>query len=437
MVTFFLINPNREVSAISILVSMNGMKYRRSIRESVQVKLWNNNKKQVKVTKEFITSNDINDRIQRWKVAALNTISYFKERFNPPTKEEFFYHLDQEFYRDDIDEKKVALFSDFLRVYIDRYKNVRSESTVKKYYTTLSKIEQYQKEKQKRLIFADIDINFYNDFKSWMFRQNYSDNYFGCIIKVVKQVYKEARYVDKLHDFDEINHKDFIITKRDSDSIYLTNDELLRIHRLKFSKELVREHFPGLNDRRVQQKIDSLSLVRDRFLIGAYTGLRVSDFGRLADINFGEYIRIRTTKTGTDVVIPTHPVIKEIFKRGFDPMLIVSDQKINEHIKEIAKMAGITEPVLINRFKGGTNEQVTAPKYSLVATHTARRSFATNAYKAGVPTIAIMKITGHRKESTFLKYIKVSAQENAEMLKNHPFFKNAVPNAEPNSSDEL
>lgn len=54
---------------------------------------------------------------------------------------------------------------------------------------------------------------------------------------------------------------------------------------------------------------------------------------------------------------------------------------------------------------------------------TARRSFATNAYKAGVPTIAIMKITGHRLESTFLKYIRVSAKENAEILSNHPFFK--------------
>ena len=65
------------------------------------------------------------------------------------------------------------------------------------------------------------------------------------------------------------------------------------------------------------------------------------------------------------------------------------------------------------------------PKYQLVSSHTARRSFATNAYKSGVPTIAIMKITGHTKESTFLKYIKVSAQENADMLSRHPFFANS------------
>lgn len=65
--------------------------------------------------------------------------------------------------------------------------------------------------------------------------------------------------------------------------------------------------------------------------------------------------------------------------------------------------------------------ELIVPKYKLISSHTARRSFATNAYKAGVPTIAIMKITGHTKESTFLKYIRVSAEENAELLSQHPF----------------
>ena len=85
-------------------------------------------------------------------------------------------------------------------------------------------------------------------------------------------------------------------------------------------------------------------------------------------------------------------------------------------------MAGIDEEVLVNKNVGGRNTEVVLPKYQLVSSHTARRSFATNAYKAGVPTIAIMKITGHKLESTFLKYIRVSAEENAELLSNHPFF---------------
>ena len=143
---------------------------------------------------------------------------------------------------------------------------------------------------------------------------------------------------------------------------------------------------------------------------------------------------MRTQKTGTKVVIPIHPVVREIIDRGYDFNTTMPDQKINKYIKEIARLAGITDKVTINRNIAGKNTEETFFKYELVTTHTARRSFATNAYKAGVPTIAIMKITGHTRETTFLKYIKVSEEENAEMLKKHPFFQNshAVPDAEPN-----
>ncbi|BDW92732.1 hypothetical protein MACH07_15640 [Flagellimonas marinaquae] len=62
------------------------------------------------------------------------------------------------------------------------------------------------------------------------------------------------------------------------------------------------------------------------------------------------------------------------------------------------------------------------PKYELVTTHTARRSFATNLYLADVPSISIMKITGHKTERSFLHYIKISQEQNADKLLNHPFF---------------
>ena len=51
-----------------------------------------------------------------------------------------------------------------------------------------------------RLQFEDININFYNQFRSWIYGQGYSDNYFGSLIKVIKQVYREARDVDHLHN---------------------------------------------------------------------------------------------------------------------------------------------------------------------------------------------------------------------------------------------
>ena len=64
----------------------------------------------------------------------------------------------------------------------------------------------------------------------------------------------------------------------------------------------------------------------------------------------------------------------------------------------------------------------TTPKYDLVTSHTARRSFATNAFLADVPVLAIMKITGHKTETSFMKYIKMSSKDNAMKLQSHRFF---------------
>ena len=43
-------------------------------------------------------------------------------------------------------------------------------------------------------------------------------------------------------------------------------------------------------------------------------------------------------------------------------------------------------------------------------------------YLAGIPSIAIMKITGHKTEKEFMKYIKISEEQNATELMSHPYF---------------
>lgn len=95
---------------------------------------------------------------------------------------------------------------------------------------------------------------------------------------------------------------------------------------------------------------------------------------------------------------------------------------MNLYLKELVAKAEINELVETTITKGGKIEKNTLPKSQLVSTHTARRSFATNLYLANVPSISIMKITGHRTESSFLRYIRVSQKENADKLLTHPFF---------------
>lgn len=101
---------------------------------------------------------------------------------------------------------------------------------------------------------------------------------------------------------------------------------------------------------------------------------------------------------------------------------MISQQKFNDYLKEVCELAGINDLITFYQTRGEKREQITLPKYQLITSHTARRSFATNAFKAGLPSISIMKITGHKTERSFLKYIKITKEENAKLIMEHHFF---------------
>ena len=138
----------------------------------------------------------------------------------------------------------------------------------------------------------------------------------------------------------------------------------------------------------------------------------------------GNTIRIRTQKTGELVVIPLHWMIRDILDKyeGALPKP-VSNQKMNEYLKEIGELAKINTISNTSITKGGLRVDKASKKFELITVHTARRSFATNMFLAEVQTISIMKITGHKTEKSFMKYIRISQEDNAIKLADHPFFK--------------
>ena len=81
--------------------------------------------------------------------------------------------------------------------------------------------------------------------------------------------------------------------------------------------------------------------------------------------------------------------------------------------------AYLREKVLKSITRGGKKITTAYEKWQLVSSHTGRRSFATNLYKSGFPSISIMNITGHKTEAAFLKYIKVTPEEHARLLAEH------------------
>lgn len=182
--------------------------------------------------------------------------------------------------------------------------------------------------------------------------------------------------------------------------------------------------YAALSAVKLKNLVCDMNVVRNKFLIGAYTGLRISDYNQLRENNIDDrFIRVTTKKTGASVVIPIHPCVRSILDSGFDVTQHISDIRFNACIKIVSRVAGITEQVEGSKMVGRRVEQGFFPKYELVTSHTARRSAATNMYKAGIPTISIMRITGHTTEASFLRYIRISQEENAELLAKNAFFR--------------
>jgi len=261
---------------------------------------------------------------------------------------------------------------------------------------------------KKVISFKDITIDFYKDFVKFFNAKNYSPNTIGRHIKHLKVIMRLSAD-EGLHTNVEYQRKSFKALTEKVDNVYLSEAEIKKIYELDLSG------------------FTNLEIIRDVFLCGCYTAQRFSDYSRITKDMISEdsgrkVVKLTQQKTGEQVIIPIRPELETILKKYDYTLPHTWEQKVNEHIKDIAKLAGIKEKVSYEEKKGGISVKQSLPKNQLIKTHTARRSGCTNMYLAGVPTIGIMKISGHKTEREFLKYIKISKQQNADILSNHPYF---------------
>jgi integrase len=251
-------------------------------------------------------------------------------------------------------------------------------------------------------------MDFYEKFVEWLQAQNYSNNYIGNHIKNLKAVMNYA-LSRGYHNNIDFKKREFAKPTEKVAKIFLKETELQSIFNLQLPK--------------------GLSHSRDLFLIGAYTGLRVSDFNNLTkeniiDIDGSKFIQLAQKKTKEIITIPCNSKVIRIFEKyDGNPPSPKLDQHINRDLKIIGAKAKIKEKVPVTKTLGG--KEVTKPyfKYDLITTHTARRSFCTNAYKAGIPTFDIMAISGHKTEKVFYSYIRATNVDKAKKIAEHSFFK--------------
>ena len=229
----------------------------------------------------------------------------------------------------------------------------------------------------------------------------------GYIEKIQSLVRRASQYnyaVD--NTYDEID-----LLAEPTNAVFLSMNEITRIYYYKFEK---------------QDKRKAKERIRDLFVIGCLTALRYSDYSTLTKDNLQNgYIVKRTKKTNVDVKVPAHDYVKEIFaKYGGNIPNGLCIQYVNKYLKVIMKEIGLNEPITFSYTKGGKLVTVTREKWELISSHTARRSAATNMYLTGrMKTFEIMKLTGHKTEQNFFRYIRLTSEDTARAISGDSFWK--------------
>ena len=199
---------------------------------------------------------------------------------------------------------------------------------------------------------------------------------------LVKQKYIPPQEIDIELDLPTFNEM------YQQNKVALTFDELKKIEKLK---DLTSE----------------LELVRDVFIFNCFTGVRVGDLVRLTSDNIdGNYELLihEAHKTGIKVIQPLNKKAIQLIKKyhGKYPTLMpfIWLNKYNAGIREIAEIAGIDAKVI--KFENGKPKK--KPKYELMSSHTARKTFIVNALELGVDPIRVMAWVGHQNWSSFQHY---------------------------------
>jgi integrase len=377
---------------------------------------WDKERQQIKKVLDVKNRDVLNSQLQKLKINVVDEFNMDYINGIVIDKNWLDKKVSEFFKRPKGEENKVNLpHNIYITDFIDYWlKNIASEyrtskkkvldiRAIQQYNSMLKIVREYEKKRKKKLKFTEITSAAINDLISFMEEeQNYAEL---TISRHLKRLFFFCYRAEEMNISVNNNYKKRYFIKEDEEVLepYLNEAEIESIFKFDFSNDA------------------TLDNVRDNFIIGLWTGLRISDFNGKLNINNikDDFIEVRTKKTNTWVTIPVHPMIKVIIEKrnGLLPEKL-SDQKFNKHIKTICKLCDIDQEMKGKLFDSKTkrNKVDIFEKHLLVSSHICRRSFATNLFGL-VPNSVIQSVGGWASESMMLHYIKKSKREHAEVLR--------------------
>ena len=299
----------------------------------------------------------------------------------------------------------------FIDYYNEKRKNEVSNKSIRKYNVIKHKMQRFQEHRGKTIFIKEIGEDFKDEFAKYYRLENYAQNTTQRELGIIKTFCKEAKRKG-LETHPQLD--DLKLKAEKPIPLYLNFDEIKQIEAV--------EDLP-----------EYLDNARDWLIISCYTGQRISDFMRFNK----QMIRIERSKSLLEfkqqktqklMTIPLHKkVLALLEKRNGEFPRAISDQRYNNFIKEVCKLAKLNNVVKGKRNKNidpdGKVSKIRSvtgkfEKWELVTSHIGRRSFATNFY-GQIPTNYLIYVTGHSSENLFLKYVGKSNKDLAMELVNY------------------
>lgn len=396
-VSFYLVKnkiDKKGLAPIYYSLTLNGDRIRKQVKGvKCLPKYWKEKEQRIKPSKKTEDYNfhvEYNKKLKELYDKFDNLFRYIHLNDIRPTKE----YILEKIEKDEL--SAINLTHEFLPSfdeYIETGRSTKAERTLIRYGTAKNFIEKFSTKKDYPLRFETITIDFFERIRDYAFlEKKVKLNYFDKIMSILKTFMNWA-YERGYHD--NLDFKKFKTAKQEVEVIYLTMDELMKLYNHEFKSEKL-EH------------------VRDTYCFGCFTGLRFSDIKQLRPSNiFEDHIKLNIQKTKTiDHIIPLNNYSKAILDKYkgsiCEPLPVISSQKFNKYIKDCCEEAEIDTPTTITRYVGQKRIDKTVPKHQLITSHTARKTFVTNSLILGMKEMVVRNITGHKKESTFKRYVKIA-----------------------------
>ena len=298
-----------------------------------------------------------------------------------------------------------------------------SLSTIKKYNTFRNHLQSFAPKTR----FAEWDKDMINKFIVFEGRKlKMMESSVQKDIKMLKWFLKRAMEVGAKvpPDFLNFRHKFKLIEK---EVVFLNWDELIKLYNFDVPEEdshVCLKDISGRNYKKTVRNRSSLVKTRDLFCFCAFTGLRYSDMATLkrTDIT-SDFINVITEKTDCTLKVPLNAYSRSILQKYEDEIYpgnlalpVITNQKMNAYLKDLCEICGFNTSIKYSYYKDHIRYDEVYPKWQLLGTHGARRTFICVALELGIPTTVIRKITGHADEAAMRPYIAITDKTIIEAM---------------------